>query len=202
MQADSKAAAGQLEHIWGLAGGNAAALDAVTLTGDEPALPGIYNVGVQAQAAIAATGLAAAEVHKAHGGGAQQVSVSMRHAAASFRSEQYIRLDGKPARDFFDSIHLHLSSFASVTDKWSDLADPYFRGLFQKPLETVHVFCGGHRQMQLIGKWTVVLGPGFNPQAAPFGMVLLDSGLVPASPAIHQDHPVTRNESQNTDGMF
>lgn len=95
----------QLRHIWGLAGGDAGALDAVTLTGQEPALPGIYNVGVQAQAAIAATGLAAAEVHKARGGPAQEVSLSMRHAAASFRSERYVRLDGKPARDFFDSIH-------------------------------------------------------------------------------------------------
>ena len=105
MQADSKAAAGQLEHIWGLAGGDATALNRVTLTGDEPALPGIYNVGVQAQAAIAATGLAAAEIHKARGGAAQSVSLSMRHAAATFRSESYIRVDGKPTRDFFDSIH-------------------------------------------------------------------------------------------------
>lgn len=105
MKSDSKQAAGQLEHIWGLASGDAKALDQVTLTGAEPALPGIYNVGVQAQAAIGAAGLAATEIHKARGGPAQSVSVSMRHAAASFRSEQYIRLDGKPARDFFDSIH-------------------------------------------------------------------------------------------------
>jgi len=68
MKADSRAAAGQLEHIWNLAEGEAAALEAVSLTGDEPALPGIYHVGVQAQAAIAATGLAAAEIHRARGG--------------------------------------------------------------------------------------------------------------------------------------
>ena len=105
MSSDNREAADQLGHIWGLAGGAAAALDQVILTGDEPALPGIYNTGVQAQAAIAATGLAAAEVHKARGGPAQSVSLSMRHAAATFRSERYTRLNGKPARDFFDSIH-------------------------------------------------------------------------------------------------
>ena len=105
MKADSRAAAGQLEHIWNLAGGEAAALEQVSLAGDEPALPGIYNVGVQAQAAIAATGLAAAELHRARGGPAQQVSLDMRHAAAAFRSEQYIRLDGKPARMGFDPLH-------------------------------------------------------------------------------------------------
>lgn len=105
MKADNDAAAGQLDHIWRLAGGDAAALEQVTLTGHEPALPGLYHVGVQAQAAIAAAGLAAAELHKARGGPAQAVSVSMRHAAAAFRSESYVRVDGKPARDFFDPIH-------------------------------------------------------------------------------------------------
>ncbi|MCA8927237.1 MAG: CoA transferase [Alphaproteobacteria bacterium] len=105
MKTDSTAAAGELERLWDLAGGAADALDRVVLTGDEPALPGLYKVGVQAQAAIAATGLAAAELHRARGGPAQDVAVSMRHAAAAFRSEQYVRLDGKPTRDFFDSIH-------------------------------------------------------------------------------------------------
>ena len=105
MQADSKEAGSQLEHIWQLADGDASALDRVTLTGQEPALPGIYKVGVQAQAAIAATGLAAAEIHRARGGTAQDVSLSMRHAAAAFRSESYIRLNDKPGQMEFDPIH-------------------------------------------------------------------------------------------------
>lgn len=105
MQADCKETAEQLAQIWRLAGGETGALDRVTLTGSEPALPGIYKVGVQAQAAIAATGLAAAAIHQARGGPAQQVGLSMRHAAAAFRSESYLRVDGKPARMGSDPLH-------------------------------------------------------------------------------------------------
>ena len=55
----------QLAQLWALAGGDAKALSHADLPGDEPALPGIYHVGVQAQSAIAASALAAAEIHRA-----------------------------------------------------------------------------------------------------------------------------------------
>jgi crotonobetainyl-CoA:carnitine CoA-transferase CaiB-like acyl-CoA transferase len=95
----------QLQHLWSLAGGDASALSQVELTGAEPALPGIYKVGVQAQSVIAATGLAAAAVHQARGGPAQDVSLSMRHAAAAFRSESYIRVNDVKVRLAFDPVH-------------------------------------------------------------------------------------------------
>ena len=63
MQTDNREAADQLAKIWDLAGGDSKALDRVALTGDEPALPGIYKVGVQAQAAIAATDGGWVQVH-------------------------------------------------------------------------------------------------------------------------------------------
>ncbi len=99
------ASAEQLAHLWSLAGGEASALDNADLPGDEPALPSIYRVGVQAQSSIAAAGLAAAEIHRARGGPAQTVSVPMRNAAAAFRSESYLRVDGAMVRDSFDPIH-------------------------------------------------------------------------------------------------
>ena len=49
-----------LTDVWTSAGGDAAALDAVTLTGEEPQLPSSFRVAAAAQASIAATGLAAA----------------------------------------------------------------------------------------------------------------------------------------------
>ena len=101
----STASQEQLAHLWSLMDGNAAALGNADLPGGEPALPGIYNVGVQAQAAIAASGLAAAEIHRARGGPAQNVSVPMRNAAISFRSEQYLRVDDVKVRIGFDPIH-------------------------------------------------------------------------------------------------
>jgi hypothetical protein len=51
-----------LTDLWALAGGDPSALDAVTLTGEEPQLPSSFRVAAAAQASIAATGLAAAQV--------------------------------------------------------------------------------------------------------------------------------------------
>jgi crotonobetainyl-CoA:carnitine CoA-transferase CaiB-like acyl-CoA transferase len=86
-------AAGELLKLWSLAGGDTHALDYATLIGEEPALPSTFAVGTIAQASIAAAGLAAVEVHHARGGGRQALSVDMRHAAAEFRSERYLRYE-------------------------------------------------------------------------------------------------------------
>src|SRR6056297_81474 len=95
----------QLNHLWGLAHGEISALERVALVGEEPVLPSIYKVGVQAQAAIGAAGLAAAEMHRARTGVKQEISVDMRHAAAAFRSENYVRINGEKVRMDFDPIH-------------------------------------------------------------------------------------------------
>src|SRR3954466_5927173 len=71
-----------------------AALDAVTLTGSEPALPSSFAIGVAAQASIAASALAAAELWRLRTGGQQQVGVDMRSAAIEFRSDRYMRVAG------------------------------------------------------------------------------------------------------------
>jgi crotonobetainyl-CoA:carnitine CoA-transferase CaiB-like acyl-CoA transferase len=93
-----------LADLWSLAGGDAAALDAVELTGQEPALPSSFRVGALAQAAIAAAGLAAAQLHRQRGGPSQTVAVDMRHAAIEFRSERYLRIAGKPPGPVWDKI--------------------------------------------------------------------------------------------------
>jgi crotonobetainyl-CoA:carnitine CoA-transferase CaiB-like acyl-CoA transferase len=93
-----------LADLWSSAGGDPAALDAVVLTGEEPALPSSFRVGALAQTAIAAAGLAAAQLHRQRGGPAQTVSVDMRHAAIEFRSERYLRIAGKPPGPAWDKI--------------------------------------------------------------------------------------------------
>ncbi|NPT33601.1 CoA transferase [Paraburkholderia xenovorans] len=86
-----------LKHIWTLAGCDPSALRSVTLTGADPGLPSVYRVGTLASASIAATGLAAAEYHRLRAGRRQHVTVAMRRALASFRSERYLRInDGPP----------------------------------------------------------------------------------------------------------
>jgi crotonobetainyl-CoA:carnitine CoA-transferase CaiB-like acyl-CoA transferase len=93
-----------LAGLWRQAELDARALDAVTLTGADPVLPSSFRIGAAAQAAIAAAGLAAAEIHRRRGGPAQRVSVAMRDAAIEFRSERYYAVDGKAPPDPWDSI--------------------------------------------------------------------------------------------------
>ncbi|GAB7521194.1 CoA transferase [Paraburkholderia sp. 2C] len=98
-----------LDHLWSVAGCDAAALDAVSITGNDPALPSVFRVGTLAAATIAATGLAAAECYRlrgglqsglqsgAHGAQRQRVQVDVRRALTAFRSERYLRVnDGLP----------------------------------------------------------------------------------------------------------
>src|SRR6185312_11503992 len=91
-----------LADLWKLAGGEPSALDAVTLTGDEPLLPSSFRVAAAAQVPIAAAGLAAAEIWKLRKGEAQQVTVDTLHAVVECRSERYLRLEGKPPPPTWD----------------------------------------------------------------------------------------------------
>jgi crotonobetainyl-CoA:carnitine CoA-transferase CaiB-like acyl-CoA transferase len=93
-----------LADLWTEAGGEPEALGSVTLTGAEPALPSSFRVGTAAQVTIAAAGLAAAEIWHQRTKRAQTVAVDMRHAAIEFRSERYMRLDGKPPGPAWDKI--------------------------------------------------------------------------------------------------
>jgi crotonobetainyl-CoA:carnitine CoA-transferase CaiB-like acyl-CoA transferase len=95
---------GILRDIWTSAGGDPSALNALTLTGDEPQLPSSFRVAAAAQVSVAASALAAAEIWKMRSGEAQHVSVDMRHAVVECRSERYLRVDGKPPPPAWDAI--------------------------------------------------------------------------------------------------
>jgi crotonobetainyl-CoA:carnitine CoA-transferase CaiB-like acyl-CoA transferase len=88
-----------LQSFWESAGGNAAALDQISFTGETQQLPSRYPVGALAAGSIAAQALAAAELWCMRGGVRQKVSVDRRHALAMFRSDRYLRLNGAPAPD-------------------------------------------------------------------------------------------------------
>src|SRR2546429_7740053 len=93
-----------LAALWRHAGRQDRALQAVTLTGSEPALPSSFAVGTAAQTSIAAAGLAAAELWRLRTGRQQRVSVDMRDAAIEFRSERYMRVDRAPPKELWDKI--------------------------------------------------------------------------------------------------
>ena len=93
-----------LSELWTLGGGDPAALEAVTLTGEEPQLPSSFRLAAAAQAGIAAAGLAAAQIWKLRSGQSQDVAVDMRHAVVECRSERYLRVDGAPSPMMWDAI--------------------------------------------------------------------------------------------------
>lgn len=93
-----------LADIWTSVGGEASALDALTLTGREPQLPSSFRVAWAAQVSIAASALAAAGIWRLRSGRAQQVTVDMRHAVVECRSERYLRVDDKPPPPVWDAI--------------------------------------------------------------------------------------------------
>jgi len=64
--------------------------------GTDPVLPTPFRIGMAGAATVAAAGLAAARLWEARTGRRQQVTVDLRHAAASLRSGTYMKLgDGK-----------------------------------------------------------------------------------------------------------
>ena len=93
-----------LADLWTSLGGDPAALDTVTLIGEEPQLPSSFRVAAAAQVSVAAAGLAAAQIWKLRSGQSQNVAVDMRHAVVECRSERYLRVDGKSPPPTWDAI--------------------------------------------------------------------------------------------------
>ena len=85
------------------------------IIGGEPVIPTRYRVGTAGAAALAATGLAAAELWRLRTGRQQTVEVPMRAATVSLRSSRYMRLNGAPPAREWDP----LSGFYPTRDgRW------------------------------------------------------------------------------------
>src|SRR4030081_2676683 len=93
-----------LAELWTLAGGEPAALDAVTLTGEEPQLPSSFRVAVAAQASVAAAGLAPTHSWKWRSGQSQERAFYIRRAVIECRRQRSGRVDGKPPPPSWDAI--------------------------------------------------------------------------------------------------
>src|SRR3954462_10719585 len=93
-----------LADLWTSTGGEASALDRVTLTGEEPQLPSSFRLAAAAQTSIAAAAMAAANIWQLRSGQTQEIAVDMRHAVVECRSERNLRVDGKPPGPAWDAI--------------------------------------------------------------------------------------------------
>ena len=90
---DARAA---LQDLLTLAERQPAADDEIVITGRDPVLPTNFLLGTAGSAAIAAVGVAAADLWYVRSGRRQHVTLDMRAAAAALRSDRYLRIDGKP----------------------------------------------------------------------------------------------------------
>ena len=93
-----------LRNILKLAGRPLAPSDGLTLTETEPILPTNFLIEAAGAGALAAVGLAAADVWALRGGGRQGVSVDTRTAAVALRSERYLRVGDGAAADLWSPI--------------------------------------------------------------------------------------------------
>jgi crotonobetainyl-CoA:carnitine CoA-transferase CaiB-like acyl-CoA transferase len=85
------------------------------ILGSEPVLPTRYRVGTAGAAALAATGLAAAELWRLRTLRQQTIEVPMRPATISLRSGRYMRINGNPPGRVWDP----LSGFYPARDgRW------------------------------------------------------------------------------------
>jgi crotonobetainyl-CoA:carnitine CoA-transferase CaiB-like acyl-CoA transferase len=85
------------------------------IRGADPVLRTPYRVGAAGAAALAATGIAAAELWRLRTGRQQRVAVDLRAAAGSLKSGAYLRIDGKPPAAIWDPFSL----FYAVQDgRW------------------------------------------------------------------------------------
>ena len=100
VHAGPRAANPSLAKLMQLAALPASAPDSVEIVGSDPVFPTRYKPVAPGAAAIAAAGLAAAELWALKTGRRQRVRVNARAAAAALRSSRYLRINGeKPAED-------------------------------------------------------------------------------------------------------
>jgi crotonobetainyl-CoA:carnitine CoA-transferase CaiB-like acyl-CoA transferase len=84
-----------LRTILPIAGWPEERVRAVEITGGaDPILPTPFRIGAAGAAALAATGLAAADLWELRTGRRQEVTVDLRQAVASLRSGHYMQIDG------------------------------------------------------------------------------------------------------------
>ena len=86
--------------------------------GGDPVLPTPFRIGAAGAAALAATGLAAADLWELRGGRRQEVSVDLRQAVASLRSGYYLQVNGANVRSERNVV---MGMYPAKNGRWSYL---------------------------------------------------------------------------------
>ena len=92
---------------------------AVEITGGtDPILPTPFRIGETSTAALAATGLAVADLWELRTGRRQEVAIDTRQATASLRSGRYMQLDGAPVSTERNTV---MGVYPAKNGRWSYL---------------------------------------------------------------------------------
>jgi len=86
--------------------------------GSDPVLPTPFRIGAAGAAALAATGLAAADLWEVRTGRRQQVAVDLRQAVASLRSGHYLQVNGAKVRNERNPV---MGMYPAKNGRWSYL---------------------------------------------------------------------------------
>jgi crotonobetainyl-CoA:carnitine CoA-transferase CaiB-like acyl-CoA transferase len=90
---------------------------AVEITGGaDPVLPTPFRIGAAGAAALAATGLAAADLWELRTGRRQEVAVDLRQAVASLRSGHYLQVNGARVRNERNPV---MGMYPAKNGRWS-----------------------------------------------------------------------------------
>jgi len=90
---------------------------AVEITGGtDPVLPTPFRIGAAGAAALAATGLAAADLWEVRTGRRQEVAVDLRQAVASLRSGHYLQVNGAKVRSERNPV---MGMYPAKNGRWS-----------------------------------------------------------------------------------
>src|SRR5437879_10069852 len=91
----------------------------VEITGDaDPILPTSFRIGETSAAALAAVGLAVADLWELRTGRRQEIAIDTRQATASLRSGHYMKLDGAPVSTDRNTI---MGVYPAKNGRWSYL---------------------------------------------------------------------------------
>ena len=84
--------------------------------GSDPVLPTPFRIGAAGAAALAATGLAAADLWELRTGRRQEVAVDLRQAVASLRSGHYLQVNGAKVRSDRNPV---MGMYPAKNGRWS-----------------------------------------------------------------------------------
>src|SRR3989441_243814 len=108
-----------LRTIFPIAGWDEERACAVEITGGtDPILPTSFRIGETSAAALAAVGLAVADLWELRTGRRQEVAVDTRQATASLRSTHYMKMDGAPMSTERNAV---MGTYPARNGRWSYL---------------------------------------------------------------------------------